>query len=888
MEAELVSLGARLSLAGARATFVFSRRPPPWMATALAGARVGVRVLDFRRPAAAALAFTAMMEAARPSLVHFHFVRAYSPLVAIAKAVGARVVLHDHITLGQPTNPGASRARQDDVAVGARLQAGARGRAQRLRRSPDRGQPLRRRQRARDRVRATRSKLTVLENGIDLSRFGAADGASLRAELRAGAGHRIVGCVSRLAPEKGIDVLIRAMARVGRDALLVLAGDGPGVDDCRALAASLGLGDHVRFLGLRNDVERIYAAADVMVMPSLWDEAFGLVVVEAMAAGRPVVVTRSGAMPELVGGGARPRRPQARRGGDGRRHRSPARRRRLARAHGPVGARPRHRALRHVGVGRAPHGRVRGARPRARSDGAEGGMIARLQALFIKVLGACSPLVAGRLVSAALTFALPLVLARMLTPEEFGTYKQFFLIASTLQLTGQLGLTQSLLYFMPRGGKERGAYISQTFFSLAVLGVFFGAALWLATPIIGRWLGDGTLVSLRVPLVLFCGFMLAAAALESAIVSEGRMARAALAYVLTDGVRAAALILGAKYGGPAGLFWAAAATSAARVAALFFIVFNKTVPFAWPHLGLFKKQLAYALPFAGYSYLYVAQRYFSQYAVSSSFDAATFALFAVASFHMPVVDIVFTPLSDVMIVQIGKAQHANDARGHVARLERCRAEAGVDPVPRGGVRVAVRSDGAADALHAQVRRVGAAVHAGDARDSAVDPAARCALARRGRDALPVRVQRRAHRRITAALVLGGIHFFGLPGAIVGGIASAALARAGMMARGRRFLGVSWTQHASTGRRSGARRRGGGGVRAGVCGARAGLHGALGVVAARRGLRRDLPRASGRDRTGYFAAARRSRSATASHASSSGGDSTAMSVAPASSSACKVA
>ena len=84
-------------------------------------------------------------------------------------------------------------------------------------------------------------------------------------------------------------MLIRAMARVGRDALLVLAGDGPGVDDCRALAASLGLGNHVRFLGLRDDVERIYAAADVMVMPSLWDEAFGLVVVEAMAAGRPVV-----------------------------------------------------------------------------------------------------------------------------------------------------------------------------------------------------------------------------------------------------------------------------------------------------------------------------------------------------------------------------------------------------------------------------------------------------------------------------------------------------------------------------------------------------------------------------------------------------------------------
>ena len=302
METELVSLGARLALAGARATFVFSRPTPAWMTSALDGCGVDVRVLDFRRPAAAALAFSRMMEAARPSLVHFHFVRAYSPLVAIAKAAGARVILHDHITLGQPSNPAHPRR----AAVASILARGyKRARAAALNGFVDRRIAVSRFVAAsvRDVEFCDEDKITVIENGIELSRFGAADGASLRAELRAGAGRKIVGCVSRVAPEKGIDVLIRAMARVGRDALLLLAGDGPGVDDCRALAASLGLAAHVRFLGLRDDVERIYAAADVMVMPSLWDEAFGLVVVEAMAAGRPVVVTRSGAMPELVANG---------------------------------------------------------------------------------------------------------------------------------------------------------------------------------------------------------------------------------------------------------------------------------------------------------------------------------------------------------------------------------------------------------------------------------------------------------------------------------------------------------------------------------------------------------------------------------------------------------
>ena len=418
-------------------------------------------------------------------------------------------------------------------------------------------------------------------------------------------------------------------------------------------------------------------------------------------------------------------------------------------------------------------------------------MIKRLQALFIKVLGASSPLVAGRLVSAALTFALPLVLARMLTPDEFGTYKQFFLIASTLQLTGQLGLTQSLLYFMPRGGKERGAYISQTFFSLAGLGFLFGVGLWFATPILGRWLGDGTLASLRAPLALFAGLMLAAAALESAIVSEGRMARAALAYVLTDAVRATAIVVGAKYGGPVGLFWGAALSSALRVVALFFIVANKTVPFAWPHWGLFKKQLAYSLPFAGYSYLYVGQGYFSQYAVSSSFDAATFALFAVASFHMPVVDIVFTPLSDVMIFQIGKAQHGNDAHGMwrawndaVQKLASilfpaaaCAWLFGPTVLP---MLFTHKYDGSVPLFMLATLEIPLWI-------LPLDALLRAAGETRFLFGFNV-----ARLGMTAVLVLAGIHFFGLPGAIAGSITSAALARAGMLLRGRRFLGVRLT------------------------------------------------------------------------------------------------
>src|SRR6185312_609722 len=198
-------------------------------------------------------------------LVHFHFVRAYSPLVAMAKAVGARVILHDHITLGQPSKPDHPRR----PAAALLLARGyKRARAAALNGFVNRRIAVSRF--VADSVQCAEfvadDKLTVIENGIELSRYGTGDGASLRAELRA-EGRKVVACVSRLAPEKGIDVLIRVMARVGRDALLLLAGDGPDVEACRALARAIGLHDHVRFLGLRDDVERVLAAADVVVMP---------------------------------------------------------------------------------------------------------------------------------------------------------------------------------------------------------------------------------------------------------------------------------------------------------------------------------------------------------------------------------------------------------------------------------------------------------------------------------------------------------------------------------------------------------------------------------------------------------------------------------------------
>lgn len=111
-----------------------------------------------------------------------------------------------------------------------------------------------------------------------------------------GLGHPLVLAVGRLHPQKGYEVLLEALPLLG-DAVVAVAGDGPLAGELRAAAPQ------VRWLGRRDDVADLYAAADVVVLPSVW-EARSLTAQEALRAGRPLVATAVGGLPELLRDGA--------------------------------------------------------------------------------------------------------------------------------------------------------------------------------------------------------------------------------------------------------------------------------------------------------------------------------------------------------------------------------------------------------------------------------------------------------------------------------------------------------------------------------------------------------------------------------------------------------
>jgi glycosyltransferase involved in cell wall biosynthesis len=150
------------------------------------------------------------------------------------------------------------------------------------------------------------SRTQVLYNGLRTERFAhpAADARiRIRQEWGLDPSIPVIGVIGRVHPDKGQKLMIRVMPRVLRDcseAVLVITGDGPDREACIGLVKGLGLGAKVRFTGQRDDIPDLLAAVDVVVVPSLWEEPFPFVALEAMAAGRPVVAFRTGGLSESI------------------------------------------------------------------------------------------------------------------------------------------------------------------------------------------------------------------------------------------------------------------------------------------------------------------------------------------------------------------------------------------------------------------------------------------------------------------------------------------------------------------------------------------------------------------------------------------------------------
>jgi glycosyltransferase involved in cell wall biosynthesis len=148
------------------------------------------------------------------------------------------------------------------------------------------------------------TKLVTIRLGLDLGQFLDAERSrgQLRTELGLDADTPVVGIVARLVPIKAPEMFLRAAAQIlaaEPRTRFVIVGDGERRQELEALSTDLGLKDTLRFLGWRRDMPRVYADLDVVALTSL-NEGSPVVLIEALAAARPVVSTAVGGVPEVV------------------------------------------------------------------------------------------------------------------------------------------------------------------------------------------------------------------------------------------------------------------------------------------------------------------------------------------------------------------------------------------------------------------------------------------------------------------------------------------------------------------------------------------------------------------------------------------------------------
>lgn len=288
MDQFILGLANKLQPCGWRIACVFGREPDVEFLARLRALDVEVLTVDWplstRR--AATLAFE-LKRRFRPTVLHTHFLSKFDPNLAVLKfGSGARTLIAtDHSSWSISGKRGLR-------ALFAKV------RSHWLNRHVDSVISVSEFNRRRNivGVHYPESRIHVIHNGVDTESHSPVYHAVHQPARIAFAGQLIL--------QKGVLTLLRAakiLYEAGIDFSLQIAGVGDLRQELEQLVAEFSLGGRVRFLGQIDWVPRLFADADIVVVPSEWDEAFGMVCAEAAACGACVVASSAGALPEVLG-----------------------------------------------------------------------------------------------------------------------------------------------------------------------------------------------------------------------------------------------------------------------------------------------------------------------------------------------------------------------------------------------------------------------------------------------------------------------------------------------------------------------------------------------------------------------------------------------------------
>lgn len=276
-------------------------------------------------------------------------------------------------------------------------------------------------------------------------------------------------------------------------------------------------------------------------------------------------------------------------------------------------------------------------------------------------------LMSGRAVGFVATFMIPVVLVRVFNQTDFGTYKQLFLIFSTLFGIAQMGMAESLYYFLPTYPESSQGYVANSLLILTLAGVAGLVLLWAGGGQISLWLNNPALDDYLPVMGLYFVCMLVSAILEIIMIAKRQHALASMTYVLSDLVRTCLFLLPALI--LQNLHWlliGALAFAGTRLTlTLLYLKRQLQVQFR-PDWSLMRRHCGYALPFAAGVLIEMLQSNLHMYVVSARFTPAAFAIYSIGCLQIPLVDFMTTSTANVMMVRM--SSYLREQR-HEAALE---------------------------------------------------------------------------------------------------------------------------------------------------------------------------------------------------------------------------
>lgn len=282
-------------------------------------------------------------------------------------------------------------------------------------------------------------------------------------------------------------------------------------------------------------------------------------------------------------------------------------------------------------------------------------------------------IMSARTVAFVLSFALPLLLVRRLDQTAFGQYKQIFLVVGTATNVLPLGFHMSAFYFLPREPDRRGEVVFNILlFHLLVAAVACLAFVLRPTLLASLFPGSSELVAYAPALGVLLLLWVVSSFLEAIAMANQETKTATLFIVAMQLARTGLLLAAALvFASVESLIYAAIIQGALQTIVLVVYLFvrfeNFGRRFDWRLLGT---QLSYALPLGVAGFLYSMQMDLHNYFVSNRFDAATFAIYAIGCFNLPLIHILSDSVGSVMIPRVAELEKRGERREIVVLISR--------------------------------------------------------------------------------------------------------------------------------------------------------------------------------------------------------------------------